>query len=73
MIGKALTKVGKKIMGKDKKKVEMLRVKPTIKGKPVGEDVKPGTEIPKMFTGGAVFEPRGQKPIQVIKQKSRIN
>lgn len=25
-----------------------------------------------MAEGGMVFEPRGQKPIQVIKQKSRI-
>jgi len=25
-----------------------------------------------MAEGGMVFEPRGQKPIQVVKQKSRI-
>jgi hypothetical protein len=72
MIGKALTKIRKKIMGKDKKKVEMLKVKPTIKGKPVGEDVKPGTEIPKMSMGGGVFIPKGQKDFQVKKQYSRI-
>ncbi len=71
MLGKALNKIGKKIMSKDKKKVEMLKVKPTIKGKPVGEDVKPGTEIPKMYNGGSVFIPRGQKAIQVKKQVSR--
>jgi len=59
-------------MGTHKKKVEMLKVKPTIKGKPVGEDVKPGTEIPKMSMGGGVFIPRGQKDFQVKKQYSRI-
>jgi len=62
----------KNFMNKNKKKVEVLQLKPTIKGKPVGEDVKPRTEIPKMFAGGEVFEARGQKPIQVKKQISRI-
>jgi hypothetical protein len=71
-IGKAVAKAAKKVLGnKPRREAEMLEVKPTVKGKPVGENVKP-TEIPNMSTGGSVFEPLGQKSIQVNKQKSRI-
>jgi hypothetical protein len=71
-IGKAVAKAAKKVLGsKPRREAEMLEVKPTVKGKPVGQDVKP-TEIPNMSTGGSVFEPFGQKSIQVNKQKSRI-
>ena len=72
-LGKAIGKAAKKILEKNpRKELEMLKVKPTIKGKPVGEDVKPGTEIPEMSMGGGVFIPKGQKPFQVKKQMSRI-
>jgi len=70
-LGKAIGKAAKKILEKKpRKQPEMLEVKPTIKGKPVGEGVEP-TEIPGMVNGG-IFEPKGQKSIQVNKQKSRI-
>jgi len=61
----------KNFLNKNKKRVEVLQLKPTIKGKPVGEDVKPNTEIPKMFQGGGVYIVGGQKNIQVKLQKSR--
>ena len=71
-IGTAIGKVAKKILEKKpRKQPEMLEVKPTVKGKPVGEDVEP-TEIPNLSTGGPVFYPKGQKSIQVNLQKSRI-
>jgi len=70
-LGKAIGKAAKKILEKKpRKEPEMLEVKPTIKGKPVGEAVEP-TEIPGMVTGG-IFEPKGQKAFQVKKQMSRI-
>jgi hypothetical protein len=70
-LGKAIGKAAKKILEKKpRKQPEMLEVKPTIKGKPVGEGVEP-TEIPGMVTGG-IFEPKGQKAFQVKKQMSRI-
>jgi hypothetical protein len=71
-LGKAIGKAAKKILEKKpRKEPEMLEVKPTVKGKPVGEGVEP-TEIPGMVTGGPVFEPKGQKAFQVKKQMSRI-
>jgi hypothetical protein len=70
-LGKAIGKAAKKILEKKpRKQPEMLEVKPTIKGKPVGEGVEP-TEIPGMVTGG-IFEPKGQKAFQFKKQMSRI-
>ena len=70
-LGKAVAKAAKKVLGsKPRKEPEMLEVKPTVKGKPVGEGVEP-TEIPGMVTGG-IFEPKGQKAFQVKKQMSRI-
>ena len=70
-LGKAIGKAAKKILEKKpRKEPEMLEVKPTVKGKPVGEGVEP-TEIPGMVTGG-IFEPKGQKAFQVKKQMSRI-
>ena len=71
-LGRAIGQAAKKMLGKKpKREPEMLEVKPTVKGKPVGQDVEP-TEIPNMSTGGPVFEPRGQKQFQVKKQMSRI-
>jgi hypothetical protein len=71
-LGKAIGQAAKKMLGKKpRKEPEMLEVKPTIKGKPVGQDIVEPSEIPGMATGG-IFEPKGQKAFQVKKQMSRI-